>query len=102
MGPTGSVVEAGEGGHAEAAEDVVKQSVHLAMEREQRVGIIVAASLGPDRDREPGSLDAPGQGIRSDARSVGRECVGRIKTRCCTRNSKKNTTLYIDNKYRRD
>jgi hypothetical protein len=63
MGPTGSAVEAGEGGHAEAAEDVVEQSVHLAMEREQRVGIIVAAALGTDRDREPVFLPAPGNEI---------------------------------------
>src|SRR3546814_2801429 len=53
----------GEGGHAEAAEDVVEQSVHLAMEREQRVGIIVAAALGTDRDREPVFLPAPGNAI---------------------------------------
>jgi hypothetical protein len=33
------------------------------MEREQRVGIIVAAALGTDRDREPVFLPAPGNEI---------------------------------------
>src|SRR3546814_14203550 len=59
--PAGAPIKPGKGGHVEATQDVVEETVHLAVKRLQRMSVPVL--FGADRDRQPVFLPDPGNEI---------------------------------------
>src|SRR3546814_12131002 len=59
--PAGAPIKPGKGGHVEATQDVVEETVHLAVKRLQRMSVPVL--FGADRDRQPDFLPPPGNEI---------------------------------------
>src|SRR3546814_3757227 len=63
MRPGKVTADTAEAGYAEAAEDIVEQAVHLAVQRQQRVMVGLLVALGADRNGKPVFLPAPGYEI---------------------------------------
>src|SRR3546814_17367990 len=60
MRPGKVTADTAEAGYAEAAEDIVDQAVHLAVQRQQRVMVGLLVALGADRKGKPVFLPATG------------------------------------------
>src|SRR3546814_3995970 len=63
MRPGKVTADTAEAGYAEAAEDIVEQAVHPAVQRQQRVMVGLLVALGADRNGKPVFLPAPGSEI---------------------------------------